>query len=236
MNQPSTIEDLERQIEALKRRVAELEGPARRYQALFDGGVVSLQILDPESRTLEVSPGFQRIWRLSLEDVADYVMLSDPQLAENGSLNRVEEAFRGGLPRQLPTIRYDPVETHTVGTGTAGWVTAALHPVKDAAGGVLEVVMIHMDVGELKDREEELRRSNKELAAAVAERGAEVASEPDGGPPDRVRFMLRERPAAIRIIRPTESHEDLQCLVESGKLLGCCDEPLWAKSRSIVLP
>ncbi|WP_437683467.1 STAS domain-containing protein [Sorangium sp. So ce131] len=169
------VDELKRENEALRRRVAELEAPARRFRALFDAGIASLQILDPQSRTVEVSPGFERIWRLRVEDLTGYLMLEDQQIVANGFMDRLERAFHGGEPVQLPTIRYDPAATDSIQRGTFRWVAAALHPVTGAEGEIREVVMLHMDVGELKQSEEELRRQSEQLAAAVAEQTAELA-------------------------------------------------------------
>ncbi|WP_437757388.1 STAS domain-containing protein [Sorangium sp. So ce1389] len=168
------VEELKRENEALRLRVAELEVPARRYRSLFDAGIVSFQILDPQSRTVEVSPGFERIWRLRVEDLTGYLLLEDEQIVANGFMDQLERAFHTGEPVQLPTIRYDPAATDKIQCGTFRWVAAALHPVTGAEGEICEVVMLHMDVGELKQSEEELRRHSDQLAAAVAERTAEL--------------------------------------------------------------
>ncbi|AUX42765.1 uncharacterized protein SOCE26_041990 [Sorangium cellulosum] len=168
------VEELRRENEALRRRVAELEVPARRFRSLFDAGIVSIQVLDPQSRTVEVNAGFERIWRLRVEDLTGYLLLEDQQLVANGFMDRLERGFRCGEPVQLPTIRYDPGETDTIQRGTSRWVAGALHPVIGAEGEVCEAFMLHMDVGELKQSEEELRRQSEQLAAAVAERTAEL--------------------------------------------------------------
>ena len=171
------IEALERENEELRRRVAELEVPARRYQALFDGGVVSMQVHDRESRTVEINRRFEQLWRLRLEDLDHYTLRADDQVAASGMTPLIDRAFEGGETTALPTIRYNPVETETLQTGTARWVASSLHPIKDAAGELLEVLQIHIDVGELKQSEDELRRETERLEAAVAERTAELEAQ-----------------------------------------------------------
>lgn len=172
--QKETIASLEREIEELRRRVAELEAPARRYRALFDGGIVSMQVHNPAGRTVEVNAGFEQLWHLRIEDLADYNPLTDSQVAAGGFTHLVERAFWQGEAARLPTIRYDPVEANTVQKGAARWVASSLHPIKEATGEVREVLQIHVDVGELKQSEDELRRQTEELEAAVAARTAEL--------------------------------------------------------------
>jgi rsbT co-antagonist protein RsbR len=170
-DQKRTIEELERENAALRKRVAELEVPARRYQALFDGGIVSMQIHDRESRTLEVNRRFEELWGLSVDDLVDYRVRTDPQVIDKGLSPFVEQAF-AGVATPCPPIRYDPERSLHKGT-PARWVASSLHPIKDANGEVCEVLQIHVDVGEIKETEE-LRVYTERLEAAVAERTIEL--------------------------------------------------------------
>ncbi|UQA55803.1 STAS domain-containing protein [Polyangium aurulentum] len=172
-----TYEELEREVKALRKRVAELEIPARRYQALFDGGVVSMQLMDRDSRTLEVNRRYEQLWRLRLEDLEHFRLRTDAQVAASGMMPLIERAFEEGQATPLPTIRYDPVAADTVQKGVAHWVASSLHPIKDAAGELIEVLHIHMDVGEIKQSEDELRLETERLEAAVAERTAELEAQ-----------------------------------------------------------
>ncbi len=154
--------------------MAELEIPARRYQALVDGGVLSIQVLDPTSHILEVNSGWEKLWKIRLEDVAHLTLLNDPTVRGLGFMDRVERAFQTGEAVMLPTIHYDPGATEEIGKGEARWVGANLHPVKDASGGLLEVIMMHTEVGELMQSADELRRQKEQLERAVAERTADL--------------------------------------------------------------
>ncbi|AKT42602.1 STAS domain-containing protein [Chondromyces crocatus] len=170
-----TIDALKREIDALQRRVAELEIPARRYQALCAADLLSVQIFAPDGRTLEVNRGWEHLWRLRLEDVRAYNIRQDPALATRGVAPFVERAFGQGEPVRLPAIRYDPLDTGILHEGATRWVTTTIHPILDEAGGIREVVLIHADIGELKQSEEELLQQQKLLEAAVEERTAELS-------------------------------------------------------------
>lgn len=165
-----TIAELEDEIGALRRRVAELEIPARRYQALLDGGIVSMMIYDRESRVLEVNRRWEQLWNLRLQDVTEWRLLTDEQVSANGSMPLVERAFLQGEATTLPTIRYDPLQADALQKGAARWVASSLHPIRDEAGNVREVLQIHVDVGDIKQTEEELRIQTAQLEAAIAER------------------------------------------------------------------
>ncbi|MDC0747495.1 STAS domain-containing protein [Polyangium mundeleinium] len=188
------IEELARENASLRRRVAELEIPARRYQALFDGGVVSVQVYDPESRTKEVNSGWEQLWHTNLDQTADYRLLKDPQVAAQGFMHRIEQAFLEGKATRLPTIRYDPRENDAVEHGSVRWVASTLHPVKGASGEVHEVVQLHFDIGELKHSEEELRQQKEQLEAAVAMRTEELA--------EQLRFSEEQQEAIAALSTP----------------------------------
>lgn len=168
------MDDLMQELTELRRRVAELEAPARRFKALVDGGVVSVQVFDPTAHTIEVNAAWERIWHLRIEDISGWSLLDDENVRKGGFMDRVERAFHQGEAVPLPTIRYDPVAIDTIKKGSARWVAANLHPVKDASGAVQEVVMLHVDVGELTQPAEELRRQKEQLEIAVAERTADL--------------------------------------------------------------
>ncbi|WP_437490263.1 STAS domain-containing protein [Sorangium sp. So ce1014] len=170
MKTTPTIAELEHEIDALRQRVAELEIPARRYQALLDGGIVSMMIYDRESRAIEVNRRWEQLWNLRLGDLTAWRLLADEQVSANGSMPLVERAFLRGESTALPTIRYDPVQAEPLQKGAARWVASSLHPIHDAAGGVREVLQIHVDIGEIKQTEDELRAQTAQLEAAVDER------------------------------------------------------------------
>ncbi|WP_199694426.1 STAS domain-containing protein [Sorangium cellulosum] len=168
------IEELRRENEELRRRVAELEGPARRFQALYDGGVVSVQIYH-DGYSAKGNACWDRLWGLRPEEIhGKYSLLEDAQVAAGGFLPLVERAFHHGEATRLPTIRYDPVEL--TGYGSARWVASVLLPVTGSERP-REVIQLHVDVGELKHSEEELRAQKQRLEAAVAERTAALAEQ-----------------------------------------------------------
>lgn len=169
-----SVEELRREVETLRRRVAEMEVPARRYRAIFDGGAVSIQLYDPTGRTIEVNKGWEELWGLRIEVMENYRILQDPQVVAAGFMDRIERAFLEGHAQRLPTIRYEPNRADSVAAGNPRWVAANLSPVKDTSGKVIEVIMLHINVGELKQSEEELRLQNDMLESRVAERTTEL--------------------------------------------------------------
>ena len=141
-----------------------LGGPVRRseelFRAAFEQSPMSTQILSPEGRTIWVNRAWERLWGVTLEQLADYNVLEDPQLEEKGIAPLLRRAF-AGEPVELPAILYDPEETipeRSSNPEPARWVRAFAFPVIDAAGGLREVVLMHEDITARRRAEEQARR------------------------------------------------------------------------------
>lgn len=168
-------EELAREVEALRRQVEALKVAARRYHALVGNAALSVQVCDAGGRVVEVNEGFEKLWQLPFAAVRDHVILEDMQLEPSGSLRGVRHAYATGEATRLPPIRYDPRRTEKVSSGTAGWVASSIYPVQNEAGELVEAVVMHYEIGELKRSEEDLRVQNEALEAAVAARTAELS-------------------------------------------------------------
>jgi len=180
-----TVAALERENEALRRRVRELERDARRFRAIFDGGALSVQIFDKHGRSKDVNQAYEAQWQISREAVEDYCILDDKQLEEDGLMPQIRKVFDGEAAARLPIIRYDPtkigIQAKTV------WAAAIFHPVKDEAGELQEAVLLHYDIGEIKQREEDLER-------AVAERTQDIE--------DKLRLIEEQQRAILELSTP----------------------------------
>ena len=140
-----------------------------RFRAIVDQSPLSTQILSPSGRTLRVNAAWEALWGLTPAQVADYDMLADPQLEAQGITALLRRAFNGESVR-LPEIRYDPNDTVPSEDGRpypVRWVRAFAYPVTTPDGGVREVVLIHEDVTQAREAEEQLRASEERLRLAL---------------------------------------------------------------------
>lgn len=62
---------------------------------MFDQSPQSIQIFAPDGRTLLVNRAWENLWGLTLEQIADYNILKDPQLVAKGIMPYVERGFAG---------------------------------------------------------------------------------------------------------------------------------------------
>jgi PAS domain S-box-containing protein len=153
------------------------------YRSLVEQAPLSVQLVAPDGRTLQVNRAWERLWGLTLEQLCDYNMLEDPQLEERGILPHIRRALAGEAG-VIPAAPYDPERTlpgRSTREDSKRWVRAVVYPLKDETGDVRQIVLIHEDISEQVHAEE--RRREAEAArerlleeARRTQRELEVAS------------------------------------------------------------
>jgi PAS domain S-box-containing protein len=154
-------------VDITKRKAAEesLRRSEMRFRGLMEQAPVSMMMLSPDGWTRQVNRAWEKLWGTRLEDLSDYNMLEDRQLEEEGVLPYLRRAFAGEAVA-IPEIRYDPRRTlpnHEFPDEPVRWVSTVAYPVKDDAGRVREVVMIHQDITDQRKAEAALRESEENL-------------------------------------------------------------------------
>ncbi|WP_177207883.1 sensor histidine kinase [Massilia yuzhufengensis] len=160
--------------------------PQQRFRELFEQSPVSLQILDPQGYTVSVNKAWEQLWhifdgselkRQIME--REYNVLYDPQLVAAGIAAYLRRAIEGESV-EIPAIHYD---TAALGQpGRARWVTARAHPIKDSAGQVVEVMLMHEDITARVEAETALReREERFRSLAMATSQMIWTHTPDGG-------------------------------------------------------
>src|SRR5262249_38938063 len=130
-----------------------------RYRKLVEQSPLSTQILAPDGRTLRVNRAWEELWGGTLEEhLTDYNLRADPQLEVLGLKPLIERAFAGEAV-DLPAVAYSPDRGRFA--GQARWVQAVMYPIRDEAGSVEEVVLIHRDITQQRTAEAALRESEE---------------------------------------------------------------------------
>ncbi len=124
-----------------------------RFRTMVEQSPLSIQILAPDGRTIEVNRAWEKLWGVTLEDLNDYNILYDKQLEQLGILPYIYRAYSGESVF-IPAKEYDVIET--LGKGTKRWVQANIYPVKDESGNIHTVVLMHEDISERKRLEREI--------------------------------------------------------------------------------
>jgi PAS domain S-box-containing protein len=136
-----------------------------RFRSLMEQAPFSIQVFSPDGRTLRVNRAWEELWGLTLDQIADYNVLEDPQLEAKGVLPHIRRAF-AGEPSHVPAIPYDPNETipnRTRHHDPVRWVAATAYPLHDVTGQVREVVLVHEDTTARRRAEAAVVESEEKL-------------------------------------------------------------------------
>ncbi|MFL5583165.1 MAG: ATP-binding protein [Gemmatimonadaceae bacterium] len=144
-------------------------------RALFEQSPFSTVVYDTAGRVLAVNAAFERLFGLAFGDIPrDYSVLADAQLAQQGFLPAVRRAFAGEAV-VLPVVHYDPVKL--VGAGTRSWTQGHFFPVRDGAGAVTGVVLVHVDLTARVEAEEARRAADEAHAMRLRDQAAELEAQ-----------------------------------------------------------
>ena len=134
-------------------------------RALFEQSPLSTVVYDASGHLVLANTAFERLFGLRVADLpATYTLLGDPQLEAQGALPLVRRAFAGEAI-VLPPVRYEPAPQ--LGVTTSSWTQAHLYPLRDAAGAVTAVVLVHIDLTARVEAEEALRAGEALLRVAL---------------------------------------------------------------------
>jgi len=141
----------------------------RRWKLLFEQSPLSVQIFEPDGQTKLFNDAWRRLFRLSDEEGLAFNPLKAPDLIESGAVGHIRKAFEGEVV-QVPPVPFpvatDPPEIR--------WIGGLLYPLKNKAGEILEVVVIHRDITEMKQAEQAMLELNQTLEHRVVERTDEL--------------------------------------------------------------
>ena len=144
-----------------RRAEEELKVSETRFRMMIEQSPLGTQIFSPDGRTVRVNRAWERLWGVTLEQIPGYNVLQDPQLVEKGIMPYIEQGFAGRAVA-IPPVKYEPEETiPDVSDVSHRWVQAFIYPVKDEDGNILEVVLVHEDITERMEAEEERRRAEE---------------------------------------------------------------------------
>jgi diguanylate cyclase (GGDEF)-like protein/PAS domain S-box-containing protein len=141
----------------------------RRFRSLVEQSPLSIQVVAPDGHIRQVNPAWETLWGTKLEQLSGYNLLHDQQFIDKGIMPYIEKGFAGNAS-EIPTIVYNPATNP--GTSAAQhdrWIHSYIYPIKDEAGKIHDVILMHEDVTEKKRIEDAVRLIAAGVSSAVDE-------------------------------------------------------------------
>jgi len=140
-------------------RNQDLQESEHRFLALVEQAPVAIQIYRADGSCLMVNRAWEELWQTRFEQLRDYNVRADEQLAAIGNLELLERAFAGETVYIGPHV-YNPVRSGVPGAPDRKyWLRANLFPLKNQMGKVTHVVVMHEDISLWKEADERLQAS-----------------------------------------------------------------------------
>lgn len=161
--------------------IEQMQGNNEFFRWLMHQSPISMQIYTPDAILREANQAFDELFHVSSDSlVGKYNVLEDPEVARIGAIPFLERVLAGGTVASHEFL-YDAAKGMS-DTGRKRWLRTRIYPIKDTQGKVINFVIAHEDITELKQYQENLQglveQRTKELSVAVEK--LEVLSRTDG--------------------------------------------------------
>ncbi|PJZ67451.1 PAS domain-containing sensor histidine kinase [Leptospira wolffii] len=156
--------DLERLVQL---RTMELYRSENRFRTIIEQFPYPVLTYTSDGSCTGANLAWEEMWNARRDNLVDYNILKDSQMQKSDLFHHVQRAFSGEAAVSEP-YKYDP---SLIGKeGRARWMQLVLHPVKNTAGKLLEVIAVQQDITESKEAEDEIRSLNNALEERVRQR------------------------------------------------------------------
>lgn len=142
-----------------KQAEADLKDSEGKFSALFYQSIVGIQIFDPSGEIEAVNPAFEQLWGIKFDEILGYNILKDSQIrAIDG--DGIDKLFAGEALIDFPTINYEmTLPGHE--SSISRTISPRAFSIRNERGDITQIVVMHLDVTERAQAEEQLKQAQK---------------------------------------------------------------------------
>lgn len=135
-----------------------------KFRILIEQSPLSIEIYNPEGYQISVNSAWEKMWNAKAEDaVGKFNILNDQQVKEMSFYEDILKAF-AGEDVFIDEWSFNPSISGF--PGHARYMRSHIYPIKNARGDILNVVLIHEDITDMKEAEKALKFSEEQFSKA----------------------------------------------------------------------
>ncbi|MEE8553007.1 MAG: PAS domain S-box protein [Desulfobacterales bacterium] len=137
------------------------------FKALMHQSPAVIELYNIDGLQIEVNHAYEELWGFSaITTVNKFNVLKSKEVEDTGLMDYVKKAY-AGESMKVPIYKFDPTgETEAKGKGRVRWLSTRIYPLKDKSGKVINIVITHEDVSEIKYAEEKRKELDSQLRQA----------------------------------------------------------------------
>ena len=147
-----------------------LRDSEQRFRSLLEQSPFSMQVFAPDGHTRQVNPAWEQLWNYNPERrPPQYNILQDQQLIANGVMPYITKGFAGTATDIPPALYNLSTRPDASSADQNRWLRSYIYPLKNNAGMVRDVILMHEDVTEKKRIEDAVHLIAAGVSSAVGE-------------------------------------------------------------------
>lgn len=139
-----------------------------RFRLMMYQSPVVTELYDLAGLQVEVNRAYEKLWGFpASRTVNKFNVLESKEVESSGLINYVQRAY-AGEEVMVPAYEFDPRgKTEAKGAGRVRWLKTRIYPLKNRAGDVKNIVIMHEDITGIKYAEVEREKLESQLRQAL---------------------------------------------------------------------
>jgi|GEM_PF-3439141 len=146
------IKSLRLKIELEKETSSELNNIDNQIHMLIRQSPIVIEIYDLDGLQIEVNKAYEELWGVPASTTVNkFNVLKSQEVISTGLIDYVNSAYNGESVI-VPEYEFNPTgESEAQGQGRIRWLSTRIFPLKDSSGKVVNIVITHEDISNIKE-------------------------------------------------------------------------------------